>query len=124
LGFFDQRGRLWFCGRKSERIEVGDEIYYPECIEALFMQHAAVERVALIKYRNSTIIRPAIAILPKRGFFPKFFWQRRKFSTELCSIADKYPKTKAIKKFFFYRSFPVDVRHNSKINRGAMSKII
>ncbi|MDR0351531.1 MAG: AMP-binding protein [Puniceicoccales bacterium] len=124
LGFFDQRGRLWFCGRKSERIEVGDEIYCTECIESLFVQHAAVERVALVKYKNSTAIQPAIAVLPRRGFFPKFFWQRRKFSTELRAIANKYPKTRAIKKFFFHRAFPVDVRHNSKINRGALSKNI
>jgi acyl-CoA synthetase (AMP-forming)/AMP-acid ligase II len=123
LGFFDQRGRLWFCGRKSERVEVGDEIYYPECVEPLFMQHSAVERVALIKCKNYTTITPAIAVLPKHGFFPRFFWQRRKFSMELRSIASKYPKTKKINKFFFCKAFPVDVRHNSKINRVLLSKI-
>jgi acyl-CoA synthetase (AMP-forming)/AMP-acid ligase II len=122
LGFFDQRGRLWFCGRKSERVESDGEIYYTECLEQLFMQHDAVERVALIKCRHWGRIYPAIAVLPKRGFFPRFFWQRRKFSLELRAIADRYPKTRAIRKFFFCKAFPVDVRHNSKINRRLLSE--
>ncbi|MDR1590544.1 MAG: AMP-binding protein [Puniceicoccales bacterium] len=123
LGFFDQKGRIWFCGRKIERIISQDgEEYYPDCIEPLFHKHPAVERAALIKLVKRGTIFPAIVILPKVGCYPFFPWQRWIFRRELRKLAKKFPKTVPITRFFFCRKLPVDPRHNAKIHRLKLSK--
>ncbi|MDR2200667.1 MAG: AMP-binding protein [Puniceicoccales bacterium] len=118
LGFWDQKGRLWFCGRKTERVIDGkNEEYYPDCIEPLFHKYSAVERSALIKIEVNGKTRPAIAILPKKDQYPFFCWQKRAFRRKLQDLAQCFPKTTPIRDFFFFRKFPVDPRHNAKIHR-------
>jgi hypothetical protein len=50
LEFLDEKRRIWFCGRKMERVitDNGEE-YSPESIEPLFQKYSAVKRAALIK---------------------------------------------------------------------------
>jgi acyl-CoA synthetase (AMP-forming)/AMP-acid ligase II len=123
LGFFDQMGRIWFCGRKTERIVTQDgEEYYPDCIEPLFHKHPDVDRAALIKFVKRGMLRPAIVILPKVGQYPFFFWQKWLFRRKLRNLAQRFPKTIPITHFFFCRKLPVDPRHNAKINREKLSK--
>ncbi|MDR2807056.1 MAG: AMP-binding protein [Puniceicoccales bacterium] len=118
LGFLDERGRLWFCGRKAERVVTEDgEVYDPDCIEPLFHKYSKVERAALIKIVRNGKIRPAIAILPKKDAYPFFFWEKWIFRRELTYLAQSFPKTMVIRDFFFCRTFPVDRRHNAKIHR-------
>jgi acyl-CoA synthetase (AMP-forming)/AMP-acid ligase II len=123
LGFFDQKGRVWFCGRKMERVitQNGEE-YYPDCIEPLFHKHHTVERAALIKFVKRGTVFPAIVILPKAGQYPFFPWQKWLFRRELKKLAQRFPKTTPIIHFFFCRKLPVDPRHNAKINRLRLSK--
>jgi acyl-CoA synthetase (AMP-forming)/AMP-acid ligase II len=123
LGFLDEKGRIWFCGRKMERVVTeSGEAYYPECIEPLFQKYSVVKRAALIKIVKNGKILPAIAILPKKDCYPFFFWQKWKLRRELRNIAQHFPKTAPIRDFFFCRSFPVDPRHNAKIHRLALGK--
>ncbi|MDR0418261.1 MAG: AMP-binding protein [Puniceicoccales bacterium] len=123
LGFFDQKGRIWFCGRKIERVVARNgETYYPDCIEPLFHKHPSVERAALIPLIRRGTVLPAIAILPKKGQYPFFFWQKWLFRRELKNLAQKFPKTAPITHFFFCRKFPVDPRHNAKIHRLKLGK--
>jgi acyl-CoA synthetase (AMP-forming)/AMP-acid ligase II len=123
LGFFDQKGRVWFCGRKMERVITADgEAYYPDCIEPLFHKHPAVERAALIKFVKRGTIFPAIVILPKAGHYPFFFLQQWLFRRELKKLAQRFPKTAPISHFFFCRKLPVDPRHNAKIHRLKLGK--
>jgi acyl-CoA synthetase (AMP-forming)/AMP-acid ligase II len=46
-GFFDQRGRIWCCGRISDTIFLGGQRYFPHCIEPLFERLWWVERAQL-----------------------------------------------------------------------------
>src|SRR5690606_28060128 len=48
LGYFDAGGRLWFCGRKSERVETADGPLYTEQVEPIFNTHPQVRRSALV----------------------------------------------------------------------------
>ncbi|MDR0740332.1 MAG: AMP-binding protein [Puniceicoccales bacterium] len=123
LGFFDQKGRIWFCGRKMERVITRDgEEYYPDCVEPLFHKHHAVERAALIPLIKHGTAYPAIVILPKAGCYPFFFLQRWVFRRELRILAQRFPKAAPITHFFFCRKLPVDPRHNAKIHRLALAK--
>lgn len=123
VGFLDQKGRLWYCGRKSEFVETSDgETYYPDCIEPLFCKHPRVERSALIRYQKKGIIEPAIVVLPKQGFYPQFCWQKWTFRKELTNLAQNFPKTQKIHQFFFMKRLPVDPRHNAKIHRLKLAK--
>jgi acyl-CoA synthetase (AMP-forming)/AMP-acid ligase II len=123
LGFLDEKGRLWFCGRKTERIATEDgEEYYPDCIEPLFCIYSFVERAALIKIKKKGKICPAIAILPKPDYYPFFVWEKWKMRRKLRHLAQCFPKTVPIRDFFFCRCFPVDPRHNAKIHRLALGK--
>ena len=42
------RGRFWYCGRKSQRVETGSGPLFTECVEAVFNTHPDVRRSALV----------------------------------------------------------------------------
>ncbi|MDQ3511691.1 MAG: fatty acid CoA ligase family protein, partial [Pseudomonadota bacterium] len=48
LGYLDSEGRLWFCGRKSHRVETSTGPLYTEQVEPVFNQHPQVRRTALV----------------------------------------------------------------------------
>ena len=122
LGYFDEHGRLWFCGRKAERVETMAGPLYTEQIEPLFMAHPEVRRVALIgigmrgRERAALVIEPVSkdSILTSEGC--------RRLSRELRAITIRHPHTAGIKLFYFRKNFPVDVRHNAKIHRLALAR--
>ncbi|MDR0444803.1 MAG: AMP-binding protein [Puniceicoccales bacterium] len=122
MGFLDQQGRLWFCGRKAECIAVDDTIFYPDCTEPFFLKHPHVARCALIGLHRKKQLVPAIVIQPKRGHYPLWSFSRYRFIKELRALAQRYEKTSLIQNFFFCRKLPVDVRHNAKIHRLALGQ--
>ncbi|WPJ94909.1 fatty acid CoA ligase family protein [Coraliomargarita algicola] len=48
MGWLDGEGRLWFCGRKVERVLTETGAMYTDCCEAIFNAHPQVFRSALI----------------------------------------------------------------------------
>ena len=46
VGYLDDRGRLWMCGRKSHRVETGEETLFTIPCEAIFNTHPSVHRTA------------------------------------------------------------------------------
>jgi len=123
LGRIDERGRLWFCGRVVERVTTKDGmIFDPECCEQVFNRHPKVYRSALVGLGAATNRVPGIVIEPLKGSFPKDEEEIDRFVSELKKLGRETDKTRAIKHFFFHKSFPVDVRHNAKIHRLALAK--
>ncbi|MDP5054388.1 MAG: AMP-binding protein, partial [Congregibacter sp.] len=47
-GYFDAQGRLWFCGRKSQRVQTALGDLFADQIEAVFNGIEGVERTALV----------------------------------------------------------------------------
>jgi len=122
LGYFDEQGRIWFCGRKSERVETPERRYYTDCCEGVFNKLPNVARTALIGWKRQGRIVPAIVVEPKKGAFPATETERAHFIEGLQEAAKTTLATCDISDFLFERSFPVDVRHNAKINRLALAK--
>lgn len=122
LGYFDERGRLWFCGRKAERVESSQGLFYTDACEGVFNRHPKVNRCALILYEKGGASEPALVVEPFKAALPKNEKERSVFIDELLEIGQQVEATRTIKQFFFDRSFPVDVRHNAKIHRLTLRK--
>lgn len=111
VGYFDSKGRLWFCGRKSHRVILTDgTVMFPVPSEAIFNQHDAVARTALVGVNGEPVI-----IVELKETMTLF--QKRELEVELLELAKTKPLTSVIQKVLYHSSFPVDVRHNAKIHR-------
>jgi acyl-CoA synthetase (AMP-forming)/AMP-acid ligase II len=117
-GYFDADGRLWFCGRKAERVETAGGTLHTEPCEQVFRRHPHVTRCALIALGERGRQRPALVIETGPGGVP----DRETLARELRDLALQYEHTRAITTFYFHPKFPVDVRHNAKIHRLALAQ--
>ena len=119
LGYFDEEGRLWFCGRKAHRVKTKVETLFSVPIEQVFNVHEDVKRSALVGLGTGEIREPALVVeLTVDG-------KRRPQAdvlSELQDLGSKCEKTVMVKRFFFHPGLPVDIRHNAKINRPLLSE--
>lgn len=119
IGYLDEEGKLWFLGRKVHRVELSNEVKYPISCEAIFNNHILVKKSALIKLTKNKTEKAAIVIEPTQQYINK-----TKMLEELKSLAKKHDHTKNIEDFFFTKAFPVDVRHNIKIDRKKLQNFV
>ncbi|ABY36715.1 MAG TPA: peptide synthase [Chloroflexus aurantiacus] len=117
LGYFDERGRLWFYGRKSQRVITAHGTLFTEPVERLFNQHPAVARSALVGIGKPGTQLPVVVVERRRD---------RAISTsqlirELRQLATTTETTAIIQTFLIHPSFPVDIRHNAKIFREQLA---
>ncbi len=111
LGYFDEQGRLWFCGRKAHRVKTAGGELYTVCVEGVFNAHPAVRRTALVGVRGE----PVLCVEPEPGT------NTIRLEEELSEIARRHELTRDIRKFLCHPSFPVDIRHNAKIFREKLA---
>ena len=121
VGYLDESGRLWFCGRKAHIVETEAARMFSVRCEAIFNEHPHVYRSALVSVGQNGQQVPAIVIEPEDGHFPTSK-QEQSFRETLHEIGQANDLTKDIHLVLFHESFPVDVRHNIKINREALSE--
>ncbi|MCK4847568.1 MAG: AMP-binding protein [Candidatus Heimdallarchaeota archaeon] len=118
LGYFDEKGRLWFCGRMAHRVMPKDNLLTPVQCETIYNRHPHVKRSALVglgKYGNQ---RPIIIIEPEPDFKPLSQTDKKTLAKDLFVLGKKSIHTQSIKDILIYdEEFPVDVRHNTKIQR-------
>ena len=112
-GYFDDNGRLWFCGRKIERVTTAQGLLYTEPCEQIFRAHPRAARCALIGLGHAPDQFPAIVV--ETSVLDST--EAHALARELRELALTSPSTAAIKRFYFHPKFPVDVRHNAKIHR-------
>lgn len=117
-GYFDADGRLWFCGRKVERVETATGTLHTEPCEQVFRPHPRVTRCALIGLGPRGKQRPALVVEAR----VKNAADAQTLAHELRALGRKHAHTAAITTFFFREKFPVDVRHNAKIHRLTLAK--
>lgn len=118
LGWMDKRGRVWFCGRKNQRVELSDKVLFTIPCETMFNNHPDVFRSALVKAGGSENPKPVICIELKKKISNK---KKRALKKELIELAAKNELTEDIKTVLFIKRFPVDIRHNSKIFREKLA---
>jgi acyl-CoA synthetase (AMP-forming)/AMP-acid ligase II len=118
LGYRDDRGRLWFCGRKSHRVILADETLFTIPCEAIFNTHPAVLRTALVGVNRRGERIPVICVELLRRSSES---ERDRVGRELLERGAAFPQTRRIRTVLFHPAFPVDVRHNSKIFREKLA---
>ncbi|MDR2725006.1 MAG: AMP-binding protein, partial [Candidatus Adiutrix sp.] len=118
VGWLDPEGRLWFCGRKAHRVVTGSGVLFSIPCEAVFNNHPLVRRSALVGVGPPGDQKPVIIVeLVSRLKGPA--WPG--LTAELAALARANPRTLAIETFLPHPAFPVDPRHNAKINREALA---
>lgn len=118
LGYLDTQGRLWFCGRKSHRVETAAGPLYTEQVEPVFNTHPQVRRTALVGFGTSVAQQPVLCVELAAGV------HRREWAgieQDLRAIAGADPALVAIDRFTLHPGFPVDIRHNAKIGREKLA---
>jgi len=116
VGYADAQGRLWFCGRKAERVETREGPLYTEQVEPIFNAHPSVARSALIGTGHDGR-RPAIVVEPVSREVVATPSLRRKLVRELRTLGAAHAHTDRIRLAYLHPHLPVDVRHNAKIHR-------
>ena len=121
LGWFDADGRLWFCGRKSQRVVV-DAVttLCTEQVEPVFNAHPAVARTALVGTGAQGKQSPVLCVELNAGI-GKREWPR--IERELRHLGEGFVHTAKVDTFLRYpKPFPVDIRHNAKIGRETLAR--
>ncbi len=116
LGRTDAEGRVWFCGRKSHRIETREGMLAPVSIENVLNEHPSVFRTAVVGMGPRGAQRAVACVQMEEGerFSPRL-------EADLAALADATCFKGVIARFLPHRGFPVDPRHNSKIRREELA---
>jgi acyl-CoA synthetase (AMP-forming)/AMP-acid ligase II len=114
VGYLDDLGRLWMCGRKSHRVVTPKRVYFTVPAEGVFNGHGEVARTALVGVtrRQTTIPVLCVELAARQSAKAK-----KRIAEELRALGANFEHTREIRHFLYHRSFPVDARHNSKIRR-------
>ena len=118
LGYFDDRGRLWFCGRKAHRVQTAAATLFSVACEGVFNVHPDVYRSALVGVERNGVVTPVLCVeLHRPGST-----DRERIACELREMGAEQPCTVSVDTILFHRRFPVDVRHNAKIFREQLAQ--
>ncbi|WP_370476572.1 fatty acid CoA ligase family protein [Tamlana flava] len=113
LGYRDETGNVWYCGRKAHRVRTEDrELYSVQC-ETIFNQHPMVYRTALVSVNREAVLCVEV---DKEVINPNL--EEIKIDLTECALQNNLN----VKAFLFHPSFPVDKRHNAKIFREKLAK--
>jgi acyl-coenzyme A synthetase/AMP-(fatty) acid ligase len=117
LGGRDEEGRIWFCGRKSHRVETAAGPLFTIPCEAVFNTHPKVYRTALVGVGTPGELKPVLCVELEKGVKA----DQNVLREELLAIARDHIHTHAIETILFHPAFPVDIRHNAKIFREKLA---
>jgi acyl-CoA synthetase (AMP-forming)/AMP-acid ligase II len=116
LGYIDELGRLWFCGRKNHRLETATGMIPAVPAEGVFNEHPKVFRTALVGIGPRGSQLPLLCVEMEQGeiFTPEV-------EAELVQLAIGTRWEGIVRRFLVHPKFPVDPRHNSKIVREQLA---
>lgn len=119
LGYYDGEGRLWFCGRKTQRVVTAGTTLCTEQIEPVFNTHRDVRRTALVGLGDFGAQRAVLCVELRAGVAATE-WPR--IEEELRHLGEGFVHTAKVDVFLRYpKAFPVDIRHNAKIGREKLA---
>lgn len=125
-GYFDKDMNLWFTGRCSYTVITKNSVLSSIQCEAIFNQHPSIKRSALIKKTVASqqeYFEPQIVLELLDGSIPTGDL-KKEITQELNNLGQRFAHTQTINKFYFIKSMPVDIRHNIKIDRNALSAMV
>ncbi|MBF6463649.1 AMP-binding protein [Nocardia beijingensis] len=115
LAWIDEQGRIWFCGRKSQRVITAHGPMFTVQLEQVFNAVAGVARTALVGIGPRGAQRPVLCVEVEPGADPDIV------EPALRAHGARFDLTRTIADFLVHPSFPVDIRHNAKIGRERLA---
>lgn len=115
-GYLDQQQRLWFCGRLVNRLTIDDQILFTTPCEEIFNTHPKVLRSALIGLKPANKAVLCVELQP-----PFRYTDKQQIMDELLAIGAQFKQSSMIQQILFHPAFPVDIRHNAKINYAKLT---
>ncbi|WP_280268304.1 fatty acid CoA ligase family protein [Nocardia wallacei] len=115
LAWIDEQDRIWFCGRKSQRLETLEGPLFTVQIEQVFNTIGGVARTALVGVGPRGAQRAVLCVELEPGA------DRAAVEVELRSRRGEFDVTSPVTEFLFHPGFPVDIRHNAKIGREQLA---
>lgn len=119
-GFIDEKGRVWFCGRRAHIAICRGQYWFPLQVESAFNSEMDIYRTALVNVEVNGEKELALCIEFESDAKIKSSQIPDGRLSELKARADHLNIPLS---YFFAcpNGFPVDIRHNAKINRPALS---
>lgn len=129
VGYFDEDGLLWFCGRKAHIVETEFGRMFTICCEGIFNEHPAVFRCALVGIGTRPQQTPVIVVEREKATEQQNSTHSEserelpdvQLIDELHELARSNPLTERIEHFLIHSALPVDIRHNVKIFREKLA---
>ncbi|WOT04130.1 olefin beta-lactone synthetase [Shewanella youngdeokensis] len=123
LGYLDDAGLLWMCGRKAHRVDAitaagSMQRYYSIPTERIFNTHPEVKRSALVGVVVAGRLTPLVCIELDTTIACS---KTNVLYQQLCTLAEQHSQTQGIIRFLIHPNFPVDIRHNAKIFREKLA---
>jgi acyl-CoA synthetase (AMP-forming)/AMP-acid ligase II len=123
VGYLDEMGRIWFCGRKAHRVETRETTLFTVRCEAVANGHPSIYRSALVGVGADRHHQtPVLVLEPMPGQYPADSAAAERLRLEVRELLCQNPETAGIEHLLFHRSFPVDIRHNAKIRREVLAE--
>ncbi|WP_349985356.1 olefin beta-lactone synthetase [Stenotrophomonas sp. WHRI 8082] len=116
VGYFDAQGQLWFCGRKTQRVETARGPLYTEQIEPVFNTVPGVARSALVGVGTPGQQVPVLCIELARGQSSSPALVDALRAKAAVCVPDA-----GLRHYLVHPGFPVDIRHNAKIGREKLA---
>ncbi|MGI9536728.1 MAG: fatty acid CoA ligase family protein [Desulfocapsaceae bacterium] len=118
VGYIDDRGRLWFCGRKAHRVFSRQGIMYTICCEALINCHSDVFRSALVGISSESEYQIPVIIVELNKPLTRDQNDILAEVRDICAVNNQLAN---IEHVLAHQSLPVDIRHNAKIFREKLA---
>ncbi len=119
VGYLDAQGRLWVCGRVSQRVKAATGNLFPLQVEPIFDAHPKVRRSGLVGVPAPAGELPVLCVEVEPDVGKN---ELAGLHRELLARAAASEMANTIHAVLFKRRLPVDPRHNSKIERGRLAK--
>lgn len=116
VGYFDAQGRLWFCGRKTHRVETAQGPLYTEQVEPVFNTVPGVARTALVGVGPAGAQVPVLCVELQRGQSDGPALREALRAKAAARLPDAN-----LQHVLVHPAFPVDIRHNAKIGREKLA---
>ncbi len=94
LGYFDDRGRLWFCGRKTQRVQTEEGTLYTVPCESVFNTHPEVFRTALVGVGEAGEQVPVLCVELEKDIARS---EHDRIRSELLAIGAEFDHTRQIR---------------------------
>jgi acyl-CoA synthetase (AMP-forming)/AMP-acid ligase II len=125
VGYLDDDGRLWFCGRKAHRLETEEGLVLPVPAENVLNLHPSVRRTALVGVGPRPHEVPTLVVEPEKPKFGRHKAEREQLAEQLRELIQtrwSHGPPPHIARVRVHPGLPVDVRHNAKIRREVLKR--